>query len=143
MAETQLFDSPTEKRQRIALVDCDIHPMPSAIDEITAYLSKESRSHAERLGFFDGRSLHATWGRHYAWGGGLRADAKPVDGESPLDRVRRQVLDQYGTEFGILNAGNMFERGGPELSSAGARAVNDWNTQHPHWTIDPNSASQN
>jgi predicted TIM-barrel fold metal-dependent hydrolase len=129
MAETQLFETPTEQGQSIALVDSDIHPMPSSTEELTAYLSKEARSHAERLGYFDGRPLAASWGRHYAWGGGLRADAQPVDGESPLDRVRRQVLDEYGTEFGILNFLNPFERSGPDLSSEGARAVNDWLTE--------------
>ena len=130
MAETQLFETPAEQRQRIALVDCDIHPMPSAIEDITAYLSHGSRSRAESLGFFDGRPLAQGWGRHYAWGGGMRADAQPVEGESPLDRLRRQVLDQYGTEYGILNFFNLFDRSGRELSSAGAHAVNDWLADH-------------
>src|SRR3954454_14016908 len=126
MAETQVFDAAETQAREIALVDCDIHPVPGSLEELAAYLPRASRQQAERHGFFDGRRLGRMWGPHYFWGGGLRTDAYPAEGQSSLDLVREQLLDLYGVDVGILNLPSPFDRAFPDLARDGARAVNDW-----------------
>jgi len=130
MTETQVLDAAPGAGRRIALVDCDLHPTPSSMEEIGAYLPRGSRERVERHGFFAGRHLSTFWGRHYLWGMGARLDVEPQDGETNVEQIRRQVLDLYGVEVGVLNAFTLFDRSFPDLALDGARAVNDWLVEH-------------
>jgi uncharacterized protein len=125
MTETQALRADAAARA-LGLVDCDVHPQPGSIEELASYLTPALRRQAERHGLFDGRKLGRMWGPHYDWGGGIRLDAHPTEGESSLDLVRRQLLDLYGVDVAILNFPSPFDRAGPQLCSDGARAVNDW-----------------
>jgi predicted TIM-barrel fold metal-dependent hydrolase len=109
----------------VSLVDCDVHPMiPHA--ELQARLSTRWRRHLERFGR---RTPIVTEFYPRASNAGFRVDSWPPTGlpGSDLELLRRQLLDEYGIDYGILNSLAMTGvHEVPELAAEIARALNDW-----------------
>lgn len=124
MSEIQVLErdaAATEQPRKVSLVDCDIHPGFTGRTSLFDYLPAKWRSYVERHG-----SRMVGWASHVGWGGGAREDYVAEEGESGLDLLRRQLLDLYKIEYGVLNLGNFLDRRTPELAIAGARAMNEW-----------------
>ena len=132
------FDAPSadsSARQRLMLVDCDIHPIqkPGAVAQ---YLSKQWRDHMMSFGGHvrQGLQQRIAWPRMMA--SGQRADAYPPDGGPPgssYEMLRDQHLDPHGVEHGMLIAlskGGMEERN-QDFAAALMHACNQW--QKEHW----------
>lgn len=121
-----------EARQRPAIVDCDIHPMPARPGEIEDFLPEHWRRHAGTIG----RRGRQGFGRTLMYprlspGLGMRGDAIPPRGGpagSDLETMQRQLLDPHNISHGILAP---LVSGGPDernidFGAALATAVNDW-----------------
>jgi len=112
--------------REVTLVDTDIHPMML------------EQSLQERLG-------ERWWHRYRDFGvriapppaiyprvrnSGYRVDAWPEGGfpGSDLELLRRQLLDEHGVGYGLLNPlqGQVWGADAPELAAALCRALNDW-----------------
>ncbi len=128
MTETQLREAPVAERQRaVTLVDCDIHPMLTW-PNLLARLASRWRRHLERYGR---RTPPITEFYPRASNGGFRVDSWPEDEGgfpgSDLGLLQRQLLDEYGVDYGILNSlGLLSCLEVPELAAEIARALNDW-----------------
>jgi predicted TIM-barrel fold metal-dependent hydrolase len=129
MTKTHVHDRPVDDDiQEIKLIDCDIHPLggPSGDPLLTPTPPSfgERREHVKRYG-----PRFADWSTHCYWYWQVvrREDATPEEGESMLDLLRRQVLDLYKVDYGIMNPEfiNPWERNAPELEADRARALND------------------
>ena len=130
---TPAQERPTGDAPGVTLVDCDVHPMFAPAEAVNSYLSDASRARLELLGYSNQRLRTRYWSAHYGWAGGARVDAHPAEGESALERLRSQLLDAYGVDYGILN-GDIPYAGGPELAADSARASNEYLLEH--W-LDP------
>jgi predicted TIM-barrel fold metal-dependent hydrolase len=119
----------------LGLVDVDIHPRLRSAEDLKPFLSQRWWEHL------------ATWGlraRHGFTGGqppfpkaqplACRRDAWPPGGGTPasdLGFLRRQLLDAYGVDVGVLNplqAGQGDRNNG--FSAAVATAHNEWQLEH-------------
>jgi predicted TIM-barrel fold metal-dependent hydrolase len=122
-------------REKIGLVDCDIHPLPAKPGEIEAYLPERWRAHARTIG----RRGRQGFGRTLMYPRmspalGLRGDAFPPAGGpagSDLATMQEQLLDLHDVTYGILAP---LVGGGPEernidFGAAMATAVNDWQAE--------------
>ncbi len=126
MTDLQVRDRDAAERPRsVELVDCDIHPM-IPYEELQARLSTRWRRHLERFGR---RTPIVTELYPRAANAGFRVDSWPERGlpGSNLDLLRRQLLDEYSVDYGILNSLSMTGvHEVPELADELARALNDW-----------------
>jgi uncharacterized protein len=128
MRETQVHDRPTEAgTRRVELVDADIHPALTS-PELLKRLSTRWRRHVERFGR---RTPIITELYPRTSNAGMRADSWPEPpGSFPgsdLGLVQRQLLDEYGVDYGVLNNLNLLHcYEVPELAADLARAINDW-----------------
>jgi predicted TIM-barrel fold metal-dependent hydrolase len=93
-------------------------------DGIKPYLSERSRALLETVSW-SGSRLFGPSGNNYGFGGGAREDAVTEEGETELDLLRRQLLDLYDIDYGIITTFSMYDRGDPELAADAARAAND------------------
>ena len=127
MPSTEVQSAPTEAAEpRVTLVDTDIHPMML------------EGSLQERLG-------ERWWRRYRDFGvriapppaiyprvrnSGYRVDAWPEGGfpGSDLELLRRQLLDEHGVQYGVLNPlqGQVWGADAPDLAAALCHALNDW-----------------
>lgn len=116
------------KQERPPIIDCDIHQTTKGPKDLFPYLP---RVYQERIEYF-GNGLSQRVGYPNGGDRGSRADSWPKDGSpagSDLDLLRRQHLDPYNIEYGIL-LGQEY-RPIPTLPDADyatalARAYNDW-----------------
>lgn len=114
------------------IIDCDIHQQTKGPRDLFPYLP---RVYQERIELF-GTGLSQRVGYPNGGDRGARADSWPEDGSPPgsdLDLMRRQHLDAYNIEYGIL-LGQEY-RPIPSLPDADyatalARAYNDWMIEH-------------
>jgi predicted TIM-barrel fold metal-dependent hydrolase len=115
-------------RREVKLVDADVHPVipaPLLLERLPA----RWRDHAERFG----RRLTPHVGELYprAANQGMRADAwgegvYAYPGSDPA-LARRQLLDEYGVDFAVLNCADLFiVHEVPEFAAALARTMNDY-----------------
>ena len=116
--------------QKLAIVDCDIHPAFKKPSDLHPFLPARWREHMTTFGehLRQGLSGQLAWPRMMA--GGMRTDAFPDQGPpgSDLNMMRRQHLDPNGVEHGMLmqlSKGGMEERN-LEFAAALSRAINDW-----------------
>ena len=109
----------------IAPIDCDLHPAIPGCETLLPHLDAHWRE------VITGRGLGDLDLALYPRGAPLtaRADWRPATGlpAGGLEALRREALDPFGTEIGILNP--LF--GAPalhnaDLAAALCRAVNDW-----------------
>jgi predicted TIM-barrel fold metal-dependent hydrolase len=119
--------SPPESPRAVTLVDCDIHPTMTP-PMVMARLSTRWRRHYERFGR---RTPMITEIYPRARNAGMRADSWPDDpagfpGSDP-ELARRQLLDEWDIDYGVLNGLNgqdCFDP--PGFAAELNRAVNDW-----------------
>jgi uncharacterized protein len=117
---------------QLGLVDVDIHPRPNAPEELKPFIAQRWWEHLQtfgarrRLGYVKG---HLYPKAHPA--DGQRLDAWTPSGGMPgtdLAFMRKQHLDAYGVDVGIMNPLGLSGQGllDPGLSAALATATNDW-----------------
>ena len=113
-------------RTELAVIDCDIHNYLPSETALSKYMSERWRSYHEDYGsrgyagnYYPLANMHAA-----------RTDAWPPSGQIPgsdLSFVQRQLLDEWGIEFGVLlpllGAGRQVNLA---YGAARARAINDW-----------------
>jgi len=116
--------------QRLAIVDCDIHPALRAPSDLHPFLPERWREHMKTFGEHVRHGLTGQLPYPRMMAAGMRADAFPEQGPpgSDLDLMRRQHLDQNGVEIGMLmplSRAGMEERN-LDFAGALAHAVNEW-----------------
>ncbi|MBX6743451.1 MAG: amidohydrolase [Acetobacteraceae bacterium] len=137
MSASTLANSIAPDRDRLRVIDCDIHPAPRSMAELDRWLPERWRQYRREYGIRL-RQPFAT-GHPYpkATPALSRYDSWPPNGGPPgsdLDFMRRQHLDLYDIEFGMLQplaARGMDERN-PGFAEAVSRAVNEWTREE--WT---------
>lgn len=113
-------------REKLAVIDCDIHNAMPNDATLYKYLSERWRKHHQMIG---GRG-HVGNGYPRAMKNAARHDSWPPSGLPPggdLDFMRTQLLDAWDMDFGILNC--LYGVGGElnlAFGAALAQAVNDW-----------------
>jgi hypothetical protein len=119
---------------RVLLADCDIHPAPARDDSLDPYLGARWAGH--RRAFGERRHAGSAYPRQHP--NAARLDSWPPEGGPPgssLDFLRRQHLDRWGVDVGVLtpllSSGELLDL---EFSAAHAHAVNEW--QCSEW-LDP------
>ncbi len=120
-----------EDATKVGVIDCDIHPRAKKLSDLKPFMTERWWKHLNTYGM---RLRHGHQnGTPYpkAAPAAARRDAWPEDGGQPgssLELMRRQLLDLYGIEHGVLNplgpTGEGFQD--DELSAAVARANNHW-----------------
>lgn len=130
MSQTVLEkDAPSQAATGI--VDCDIHPNFRSADDLSPFLSAHWRDHWREYGAHLRQGLSSTLAHPRMTPAVARADAWPPGGGPPgsdLDFMRRQHLDAYGIEHGMLmclRPGGCDERN-LDFAAALCRATNDW-----------------
>jgi predicted TIM-barrel fold metal-dependent hydrolase len=120
----------TQAAQKLAVIDCDIHPAQRTPKDLHPFLPARWREHMDTFGphLRHGLSGQLPYPRMVA--GGMRVDAFPADGPpgSDLDLVRTQHLDANGIEVGMLislSKGGLEERN-LDFAAALSGAINDW-----------------
>jgi uncharacterized protein len=121
------------------LIDCDVHPFLSDLNELNPYLD-ESIQKIMGLGKFSKGALSKQNGGSFLFPTSvygnplpspLRADAFPPNGDLPGTDpafLTKDLFDRSNTTFGILNAGHgtMSAYHNVEVASKYTSAVNDW-----------------
>jgi len=124
----------TRAAQRLAVVDCDIHPVPKQARDVYQFLPQRWREHMETFGDHIRHGLTGQLPYPRMMASGMRTDSFPADGApgSDLPLMQVQHLDANGVEHGMLMAlgrGGMEERN-LDLGAALATAVNDWQLEY-------------
>ena len=118
--------SKPRQREKLAVIDCDIHNAMPNDETLYKYLSPRWRRHHELIG---GRGAV---GSYYprAMKNAARHDSWPPSGLPPggdLPFMQQQLLDAWDMDYGILNC--LYGVGGElnlDFGAALAQAVNDW-----------------
>jgi hypothetical protein len=126
-----------QAEDRLAIVDCDIHPTLTKPADLRPFLAAEWRRHFETFGSNSRDPFSDTIAYPRIVPALARADAWPPGGNPPgsdLDFMRAQHLDANNVEIGILMP---LGTRGPEqrnvdYSAALCTALNDWQTET--WT---------
>jgi predicted TIM-barrel fold metal-dependent hydrolase len=126
--------SGSAERTKLSVIDCDIHNAAHTGTTLHKYLPEKWRHYAQTFG---GRSFSgAAYPRANL--SAARTDSWPPSGLPPgsdLDFLRRQLLDEWNLEYGVLNplngAGALLH---PEYAAAMSAATNDWQVEE--W-LDP------
>lgn len=124
---TQEKAEPTKRqREKLAVIDCDIHNAMPNDATLFNYLSPRWRRHHETFGMRG----HVGGAYPRAVPNAARLDSFPPSGLPPggdLDFLREQLLDEWDLEYGILTplygAGGMINL---DYGAALASAINDW-----------------
>jgi uncharacterized protein len=124
-------------KNRLRIIDCDVHPSLHARSDLNPFLSKRWQQHMKTFG--DHLRTPYVGTTPYPRSSPLiaRRDAWPPTGGPPgsdLAFMRKQHLDPLDIEFGILQVLDMFifSQQNLEFGAAIQRAVNEW--QLAHWT---------
>jgi predicted TIM-barrel fold metal-dependent hydrolase len=122
-----------EAQARLKIIDGDVHPALRSLEDLKPYLS---RQWWECLQSYGTRKRHGMNYEPYPKSAprACRRDAWPEDGGVPgssLELMRRQYLDAYGIEFGILGPLGVTGQGELNfgLAAALATATNEWQRQ--------------
>ncbi len=115
------------------IIDCDVHHGPVTRHEYLEYLPKAWRDYVTMPG--DGRLVPLDPPRQQIDnpdGANLRLDSFPQGGGPPgssYELMREQLLDPYPIEAVVLghNPGSEAAHPNPDLATALAKAMNDWN----------------
>jgi predicted TIM-barrel fold metal-dependent hydrolase len=116
--------------QRLAIVDCDIHPALRTPADLHPFLPERWRDHMKTFGEHVRHGLTGQLPYPRMMAAGMRADSFPEQGPpgSDLALMRRQHLESNGVEIGMLmplSRAGMEERN-LDFAAALAHAVNDW-----------------
>jgi uncharacterized protein len=125
------------------LIDCDVHPFLSSLDELVPYLD-EAYQKQLNIGKFKNEMLkdqnnggfEFPKGRYGNPGHVLRTDAITPRGRIPGTDPKfltEDLFDRYNTTFGVLNIGHgtMGAYHNVTLAAEYTRATNDW--LYDHW----------
>ncbi|MBW8857572.1 MAG: amidohydrolase, partial [Bradyrhizobium sp.] len=118
-------------KQRLAIVDCDIHPDQKSPATLAPYLPERWREHMKSFGQHSRQGMTGQLTHPRMMANGRRADSFPPGGGpsgSDLGFMRKQHLDPNGVEIGMLVAlgrGGMEEQN-QDFAAALSHAVNDW-----------------
>ena len=121
---------------RLAIADCDIHPVRRKPDDFDPWLSARWREHLKTFGGL--RRLGMQAGPAFPKGqpDAARRDAMPPEGGragSSLSFMQKQHLDPNNVVFGVLNPLQSGQGvANPELCAALCYATNEW--QVAEWT---------
>ena len=118
-------------REKVPVIDTDIHNNLPSSESLHPYLSERWRKHQEMIG---GRG-HAGSAYPRAMPHAARHDALPPSGLAPgadLAFMQEQLLDAWDMEYGILNPLMGGSGLNLEYAAATARAINDWQVEE--WT---------
>ena len=122
--------------QKLAIVDCDIHPVQRAKSDLAPFMEARWREH---MATFGGHIRQGLWAGQNVYprmmAGGRRKDAFPPGGGAPgsdLETMQKQHLDANGVEVGMLIPGNGsgFEERNLDYGAALAHAVNEWQLEY-------------
>ncbi len=128
----QTVKSQLNGANRLSVIDCDVHPRSKNLDALKPYMTQRWWDYLQTYGM---RKRHGfAKGHPYPKSqpaDGQRRDAWPPEGGQPgtsLPFMRKQLLDAYGIDHGILNPLSPTGQGdqNPELSAAVASANNLW-----------------
>ena len=120
----------SDAQTRLKVIDGDVHPALRSYADLKPYLSPRWREHLETYG--SRRRLGMSYEPYpKSTPKAARRDAWPENGGPPgcdLELMRRQYLDAYGIEFGILGPLGVSGQSeiNAEFSAALAGAINDW-----------------
>jgi predicted TIM-barrel fold metal-dependent hydrolase len=108
------------------MIDCDVHPQIGDAEELIAYVEPAQRAWFRRQQYFGIPGY--PWAHPTSW---YREDVESNGGPPGADvaAVRRDVLDVYGADVGILNADDLLlvsVMPSPYRAAALARAHNEW-----------------
>lgn len=131
MNEISSIEKAPDAKEKLLIVDCDIHPAQSTKDELLRYVPARWREHARSFGV---RTTNPFLGAmpypRLTPGNGMRRDAWPPNGGPPasdLAFLQEQLLDGVGIDYGILQAlGAGPSTLNQELGRALCIAMNDW-----------------
>ncbi|MFJ7726914.1 amidohydrolase family protein [Neobacillus sp. NPDC097160] len=128
----------TIRKSSVSLIDCDVHPFLSSLDDLVPYLD-ESCQKQLNIGKFKSEFLKSQnnggfefpKGRYGNPGHVLRMDAIPQDGSIPgtdPNFLIKDLFDRYNHTYGILNIGHgtMAAYHNTNLAVEYTRAINDW-----------------
>jgi uncharacterized protein len=124
----------TRGETRLAVIDCDIHNAIASPKALTKYLPERWRRHHEVFG------MRGHSGAYYPRANlnAARTDSWPPSGLPPgadLSFLQKQLLDEWGMEYGVLNplngAGGVLNL---PYAAALSAATNDWQVEE--W-LDP------
>jgi uncharacterized protein len=108
------------------MIDCDVHPQIADPEELLSYVDPAQREWFRRQAYFGIPGY--PWAHPTSWyREDVEADAGPPGAD--VAAVRRDVLDAYGTDVGILNGDDVLlvsVMPSPYRAAALARAHNDW-----------------
>src|ERR1700737_3445695 len=131
-----ILEQEVAARNRLRIIDCDVHPSLHAQSDLYQSLPKRWQQHLKEYGSHLRTPYIGT--TPYPRSSPLiaRRDAWPPTGGVPgsdLDFMRKQPLDPFDVEFGILQVLDLFifSQQNLEFGAAIQRAVNDW--QLAHW----------
>ncbi|WML50918.1 amidohydrolase family protein [Neobacillus sp. PS3-12] len=116
----------TKNKVKRSFIDSDIHNYTS-LDEIKKYLPRVYRDQIDLWGWRLPGSLYLNGGIK----GGQRADSIPPSGGFPgsdLDFIRKQYLDPFNVEYGILTGSDYSCQATPDVDYAAAisTAINEY-----------------
>ncbi len=129
MVRTTVQGNTKAARERVAIIDCDIHNAIPNVGALFPHMAERWRRHAQTIGMRGRIALAAGYAYPKSSPEACRVDAWPQSGPpgSDLELMRRQHLDPLGIETGILNC---LVSLGPQLNhewaGALAQALNDW-----------------
>ena len=119
----------TPVKQRV--FDCDIHPRIKSEKDLYPFLEQRWQRHLETFGFLSRQGFMGGKAYPKSTPHASRRDSWPPGGGGPgsdLPFMRKQLLDGYGVEFGILNyvgpTGQILQN--QDFGAAYCRAINDW-----------------
>ena len=129
--------SPAASRTRLPMIDCDVHHAlrsPAALDR---YLPARWRDYRATYGMRAPTPFPHAPAYPKAAPALSRRDAWPPDGSPPgadLDFLRRQLLDPYAIEHGLLHllTPTGMDQRNQAFGAALCRAINEW--QRAEWT---------
>lgn len=126
-----MLDQETTAATRLKIIDCDIHPSIHSHSDLNEFLPKRWQQHLKEYGSHLRTPYIGT--TPYPRSSPLiaRRDAWPPTGGVPgsdLDFMRKQHLDPFDVEFGILQVLDLFifSQQNLEFGAAIQRAINDW-----------------
>jgi predicted TIM-barrel fold metal-dependent hydrolase len=117
------------------LIDVDIHPLPK-VGGTTPYMPADMQAILDEYGMRTTTGLQLISEYPQMYGGAMRGDAWPEEGMpgSDLDLIRKQLLDKYNIQLGVLQClspgGQTLNPAGqalnPELGAALCSSLNDY-----------------
>lgn len=126
-----MLDREKTAATRLRIIDCDIHPSIHSHSDLDEFLPKRWQQHLKEYGSHLRTPYIGT--TPYPRSSPLiaRRDAWPPTGGVPgsdLDFMRKQHLDPFDVEFGILQVLDLFifSQQNLEFGAAIQRAINDW-----------------